>query len=511
MGVVKRQNLLTSEETDENQVKPDSGISEIPSRDRKRLDITLWLGAGTMLVVVMFACFVLPQTPGRLARASAGLIQDLPFWAFLGSLPLLQDAPAGTVAFLLIVTAVVAFVIYGLAIFLSWNREASLGSVRFVIGAAFCFFVISMFALPNLNTDIFNYITRARVAAVHNSNPHYVPADAFPEDPIYPYASHRFSWIVGDKLPMWTLISIPIARIAGDDPVTNLLLFRLVFLLFNVANVAMIVAILRRFNPRYILAGTLFYSWNPIITVIGQSKVDTVMATFIILAVLLLLYNHSRFAVVSMCLSVLVKLVTLPLLAVYWLRDVKLRKWRELSFFLFLGFATILVTSVPFWQDASMIEHTLGVALGELGAYSAHWGKWISYLGFGFLCIGVGLTQDGTEQNLFVGWSWILLYVSLVLVPVSYARYMIVAIAIASIACDWRVVALTTAVTFSSFLFKLWYSTSTRDFSLPELFSFPKSVVFALPAILILFYISLVKWKRKVPVQVASPAFTNQE
>jgi len=79
---------------------------------------------------------------------------------------------------------------------------------------------------------------------------------------------------------------------------------------------------------------------------------------------------------------------------------------------------------------------------------------------------------------------------------------LITPIAIASLVFDWRVVLMTGALSFTSFLFNAWYSTFTKAFSPPEVSSIPPYLVFILmtgvvAAVTVLFVIGLQKLRQR--------------
>ena len=101
------------------------------------------------------------------------------------------------------------FAAYATAIYLAWNQPCGRRCLFVVVGAALLFFLVTVFALPNVNRDIYNYIISGRVAAVYSGNPYQLAPDQFPDDPLYRYASARYTGYPGDnKLPMWMLMNI---------------------------------------------------------------------------------------------------------------------------------------------------------------------------------------------------------------------------------------------------------------------------------------------------------------
>ncbi len=456
--------------------------------DRNRRQMAGFAGLGGILMVgVLYFCFYIPLTPGRLERASTALFPDLALWQWFASFspPLATDAV--WVAAGLLATGTAMFIAYALAVYWSWNRRASVRTLGWVAGVAGAMFVISTFALPNLNTDIFNYITRARVSTVYDSNPHYVPASDFPQDPIAPYASERIAHIVGDKLALWTWISMPLARLAGDSPTANLLMFRAAFLLFNLANIYLIYRILNRIAPRHVLAGLILYAWNPIVLVLGQSKTDTVMVFFLLVGVLLLVSGRARLASAALAASVLIKLITLPLVAIYWTRELWQRHWKLVAASI-LSFSTVVViTNLPLWQGPELILNHLWVGLGEAGASTAKSGMLKRFLLLPIvagLLLSVGFTKDKSDLALLRRWAVVMLFFALFLSRISHAWYLMTPIAVVALSKDWRISVVTIAATYSAFMFYVWYATSTRNFPLPHLFDQPRFVIFMIPAAL---------------------------
>lgn len=439
--------------------------------------------ACVLLVIYSACCFVLPLTPGRLARSSASLIPELPFWSFFSLLRLPFLDASNVVASALILTVMAASLAYGLALYLSWNRLPRSATVAVTIGAACAFFLTSFLALPNQSTDIYNYIARARVAAVHDSNPHNVPATRFPDDPLYPYASHSKAEITGDKLAFWTVISTQVAKLAGDNAIANLFAFRLLFLLCNLANVALIALILYRLYPQHVLAGIILYGWNPVVAVLGQSKTDTMMLTFMLLAVRFLIVDRRRWAVVAMGLSALIKFITLPLILVYWLRDLRFRRWRELVVNALVLGLLAAVLYAPFWEGPELITSHAGVILGEAGA-SVDIMRSLLLLAFSILVVAIGMTRADTHESLINGWTYVMLFFAAFLARNSFAWYLITAIGMASLCRQWGVALLIAVLSCTAFAFTLWHSTSDAGFRLPEMSLLSPYFVFLAPALL---------------------------
>ncbi len=442
--------------------------------------------------------FVMMQTPKLMARPSASLIEELPLWKYMVSIPYGLPADIYQVALCVVVFNLVVFSLYGFSVFLTWNRKGTPLLFWLVTASAAVFFLTSVFALPNITTNIYNYMLRSHVAATYDSNPYYVAADQYPENPIYPYANPNYTHKPGGKLPAWMIISIPLAKLAGDDVITNLFYYRSAFFLFNLINIALLVMILRKLCPRYVLTGIVLYAWNPIITIYGQSKIDMVMAFYLLLGIVFLVYRRERSATVFFVLSVLTKLVTGPLLAVYWIRNFVQKRWREgVVCSLVIGLTAVLLYGL-FWDGPGIL---LGHAsqLGAGGTYDAtsNLAQYLFRGVFILLILWIALTQGEDLQRLLRGWTLLMLYFCLFITKLGSADYLITLIALMSISVDWRLALVTVGVSFSSLTFQIWYKLKPTMQTPTEIFEVPRMYVYlAVPGMIAVSVGAMYLWKR---------------
>lgn len=446
-------------------------------RHGRRLVLGFGSLACVLLVVTSMYAFVVPRTPGRMTLASAALIDTVPLWSWLAHASIQLASRQEVVAAALLLLGGAAFAAYALAVCLSWRRAAPAPVFTLVFGAALCAFAISALALPTADTDIFNYIANGRVATVYHSNPYYVPVDRFPNDPIYPYAGKQYTATPDNKLPTWMLISLPLNVIAGNDPTTNLLIFRLAFLLFNVANLALIAIILRRIQPAFRLTGTIIYGWNPIVIVQGQGKTDTVIVFFLLVAILLLIRGRRHLATIALSLSVFIKWLTLPLVIVYWVRLVRLRQWTQLLIDVALFGLVTLVVYAPFARSPRLLlDHLRLVSAG--GRAAPRVVQTVLAIGYIVVILWIGLKQDGSLHKLLYGFVVASVYFSLLLIPIQFSRYLMPMIALVSLVDSWPIAAVSTALSFVSFLINQWYSAATGGYKLPQLTALSRSLVY---------------------------------
>lgn len=435
-----------------------------------------------LLVGTLFFGYVLPQTPGRLTRASVDLIPHFSLWSWLTSLPVPIPETNGLVAGSLLFFIAIAFVAYGIALYLSWMHSATRHGLLLIVAMGILFSFANVWALPNLNTDIYNYIVDGRVAAVYGENPYSVAADQFPDDPIYPYASDRFTDAPVDKLPVWVGLTVVLARISGDKPVTNLLIFRLALFLFNVLSLGLVILVVRALDARRLATGAILYSWNPIIILFAQSKTDTVMAFFVLLAAwALVVYRRWFFALTFLAMSVLVKLITLPLIALVMLRSMKLKRWNEVAIgvlgaVVLLGFGVaLLLFSEP--DGALLLKYVSW--LGAMGPFESTVVNTLILTCFILLLGGIGLVQNGTERRLFVGSAVVMLYLVFLIADFTRAWYLITVVALVAIAVNRHISIVAWAASLFSFLYNFWNGTFTTEFPSPDIVSVERSLLLA--------------------------------
>jgi len=445
--------------------------------------------SGLLLTAFLFFNYIIPLTPGRLARASSALFHEYPLWALVSNSSIPVPERPIQVGILLVFFVGVMFLAYSVAVVYSWNRQASAGVRYFVVGMASFFFLTSVFALPTVNTDIFNYILRGRVAAVYGANPYYTSADKFPNDPIYTYAGKNYTSEPGDKYPAWTLINIALAEVAGDDVVNNLLIYRSAFFVFNMANLLLVALILRQIAPQFLLSGLIIYGWNPIVVVFGQSKSDVVLTFYLLLAILLISSSRRYLAYAALALSVFVKLITLPLLVLFCLREFALKRWKELAIGSTLIIATTGLIYAPFMRNLGLIVSHLG-AVDKGGAVHADVLRYTFIAVFVGLVLWFGLAAKDELPDLLKRCAIVMIYLVLFLLPFAFSWYSIAVVALLSLVPDWRLAALGLGAIAPSYMLNIWRSTFSPEFK-PPVADVPSFLLYlAIPLLVMAFVIA---------------------
>lgn len=426
------------------------------------------------------------------------LVPEFSLWSGLISLPVpFPGAPRAVAVWLLVFTAA-AFAAYLAAIGVSMMNDSPRRVLLAVAGVGLLFSFVNVWSLPNLNTDIFNYIMNGRVAAVYGQNPYAVAADEFPDDPIYPYASQRYTAVGGDKLPVWMALNVVLARVSGNNPVTNLLTYRLALFMFNAANLGLVLLIMRARSARHALTAVVLYAWNPVIILFAQSKTDTVMAFFVLLGAWALIARRRWFvALAFLLMSVMVKLITLPLLAIVMLRSIRLKRWTEvasgaLTAVALLGLGALLIqflepdllSTYLFWFQA-------------MGPSESDFLGGLILVGFVALVSVVGLFQNGDDQRLMAGWTVVMLYLVFLIADFTRAWYLITVVAVAALAVDWHLSLLLVGCSLVSFVFNFWNATFTSEFASPDFIDVQRPLLLiALVGSLVAYFVAVFAWRR---------------
>lgn len=429
--------------------------------------VVLAAGAAVLLIATLFYAFVLPLTPVRMDRPSAGLIDESQVWSRLAELPWPVPEGGSALAAWLLAFGALSVAAYAAAVLVCWGQPATRRTLVAVLVPAGVLLSISALALPTQSSDIIDYVLSGRVAAVHGESPYEVAPDAFPEDPLLAYASGTYTSDPEQKPPVWIGGAVGAAALTSDaDPADAILATRLMFLTLTFVNIGIIVAVLNRWRPRHLLAGVVIYAWNPIVLMHGPSRFDTLMATFALLAALFLVHGRNRAVTVALTLSVMVKLLTLPLLAVQGLGQLGARRPREFVETVAIVIGVVVLVYAPFDGGPLLLIDHLG--LGDRAGSSLPTAVGIPLLA---LAVGavlwVGLRSgSGDAERTLQAWAIAALAI-IAVTPVGWAWYLISPIAIISLSGErWRTFALV-GVSGVAFLADTWVRSGNSRHPLP--------------------------------------------
>ncbi len=313
------------------------------------------------------------QTPfgSLLAQAGAWLPTNLG----LASDATASQASSDYVIFLGLMA--LGFLLYGLfAWFIARQPEEStmLGRVRLLIWIGVLVAgLIYVFTPAMLSHDILVYTSYSRLIANYHANPYFVPLSTFPHDPYVPL--NYWASSIAAYGPLWLMVCGLLGYVAGPQPASYIVAFRLFALAMHLVNIWLVSRTLRTMgqSQRTVALGTLLYALNPLVLLessLGGHN-DVFMVTLMLLGVYLAAHaqKHERLLspggylppLIAFTLAVLVKFTTLPVVGLFvaflvwnaWRDGAERRRWQSAIEIVFLSTVTAgLVTLLfygPFW------------------------------------------------------------------------------------------------------------------------------------------------------------------
>jgi hypothetical protein len=186
--------------------------------------------------------------------------------------------------------------------------------------------LVLLWSYPLFSQDVFDYIFHTHEWVRYGASPFTHTPSQFSSDPLYSYVA--WTQIPSPYGPLWIMLTAPLSAIAGIDLFTNLLLFKTLDVLCYAGCVALLNLVISKVQPRYRVAGTLLFAWNPLVLIeFGSSgHNDIVMLFFAMLAAWLVVNGRFFLGLLALTASLLVKVVTIflvPLFVAF--------VWRELS------------------------------------------------------------------------------------------------------------------------------------------------------------------------------------
>ena len=171
------------------------------------------------------------------------------------------------------------------------------------------------------STDIFDYLVRGRILAVHHQNPFLVPPQAIHNDP-YLKLCHwpKIVWSYG---PIWLLLVS--AATAMPSPLGAALVIRAMMAMAHVANGWMIWTIHADAIPKKRARLTALYLFCPLALweFAANGHCDAIAITFILLGFLLDQRGRRAGAAAALMAAAMIKIYTGPILLFYFLANVR--------------------------------------------------------------------------------------------------------------------------------------------------------------------------------------------
>ncbi len=326
-------------------------------------------------------------------------------------------------------TMLALFALYfaGYWVVLRLTRQASadsrvsmtqVGAVMVTFFVIFSMILLLMF--PVTAADIFNYMLYARMWTFQGLNPYVVPPEQVTSDLTLEYTIFRnLTTAYG---PGFTQLSALLVRLAGEDLLRLVLVFKLALIGFHAASVWLVYLTVRRMQPAYAWAGAYLMAWNPLVlfNVAGDGHNDITMLALVLLAFYLVARRHWALALTVLVLSATMKwlsVLLIPMFLVGGLRTLGRRGIAPLSGGLLMGLGIAALLFAPFYTTP---EHAYASLLGFSGLFTtsigtvlrdaltdivgedaaASWARWTMYLIFGVLYLREMTRVRGTFMSL---------------------------------------------------------------------------------------------------------------
>lgn len=279
-----------------------------------------WLILPTLGYVEAYPGMIAERYPllADVLRAAQGLVGALTPWDPA------KPAGASNLFWGATLLAFAAYAVGGLALA---RRPATRGRLLWVVGvAAVCYLVL--FWGPGLfSSDLFSYVIYGHIGAIYRDNPLVTIPSHYPGDLALRYVGE---WRDAPSVygPAWLFLSTGVSFLTQNFAlIDEVLVYKLVMAASYAANVALIWLIVRRWRPGQELTAALIYAWNPLVLweTAANGHNDTVMVTWLLLAVWLLTLGRRWLGLALLGVSIMTKYTTillLPVLPVTW-------AWRE--------------------------------------------------------------------------------------------------------------------------------------------------------------------------------------
>lgn len=269
------------------------------------------------------------------------------------------------------VTALIGFYFYFKSLTIKISRKNT-------ILYAILFQSIVFFSYPILSTDIFSYIMTSRVATVHNENTWKVSPDNFPSDPFLSLSDWKI--IPGIYGYADQVFYNAASYISQNSLFLNLLLNKLLVLIFGILTLGVFYKILTQFYNDEDLYGIRLIFWNPLflLEIIGTGHNDILMIFFMAFAYYLFLQKRFLLFGIAIALSVQTKIIPIFLLIFITGKLLKEKKIKDIVFFSVpflivnaLCFYLMQLTPLQYFQR---LQYNTGINWQSLQALIARFG-----------------------------------------------------------------------------------------------------------------------------------------
>ncbi len=220
---------------------------------------------------------------------------------------------------------------------------------------------------PLLSTDVFYYGIGGEAVTEYGSNPHIRPPSAFPGSPLQGFI--YWSDFPSPYGPVWTGVSAIVVAVVGNTPLAVSVAFKVVAAVCVALSTVLLYRLASRLAPGREAQAAALWAWNPLVLLetAANGHNDALLALVLLGSLGLVAANHGIASYVLAALSIVVKLTTVPALALLAAsrlntgRPVQ-RGARALALLLVLV-ATVLLAYLPFWEGPRTLQSIAGQPL----------------------------------------------------------------------------------------------------------------------------------------------------
>lgn len=204
------------------------------------------------------------------------------------------------------------------------SPEQTLKLLILGFGLVFSFTLIWLY--PITANDLFRYVLRGRIWAVHGESPMITPPDAFPDDPYAAFAGEFGDWVSGYG-PLWEIVVQVPLQLGAVDMVPGSVGLKIVVVLFYILSAVLLGWFIIPERGTSLTALT-FFAWNPLILIQGPGNGHNDMVFMALMVLGLVLWQRKLWwaAALALALSALAKasaVLLIPLFGVALLRREK--------------------------------------------------------------------------------------------------------------------------------------------------------------------------------------------
>ena len=238
--------------------------------------------------------------------------------------------------------------------------------VKKTIAIAILLQVISFFAFPIIESDIFSYMSSDRVTTVYNQNVWKVAPSSLPFDKF----SELADWKEFTRVYGWTnqFIYNIAAKAGNNDLVLTLISYKLVVFIFTLLSIYAVYRIANEFFSGNEANFIKLIFWNPLflLEIVGAGHNDIIMLFFMLVSFYLYLKNNYLLSGLSLAIAAQEKLIGAALFPFLLINLIAKKQYKK-SFLFSSTFLTIFLFIFVF-MDTNPIQFALR-ALNNSGVF----------------------------------------------------------------------------------------------------------------------------------------------